>query len=159
PWPTSLPGMKPEHHVKRTCAESLCIALVLLFAVGCSGPNTTVKAGPDTGSSPTAKWEETLERVARGVVVLKVTVPREYDTEYSGSYLGTGFVVDKEQGLILSNRHLVQPGPVVAEAAFLNQDEVDLEVVYRDPVHDFGIFRYDPSKVKFTDVVEIPLAP
>jgi hypothetical protein len=30
---------------------------------------------------------------------------------------GAGFVVDKALGLILTNRHVLRPGPVVAEAA------------------------------------------
>lgn len=30
---------------------------------------------------------------------------------------------------------------------------------YRDPVHDFGFFRFDPSRVKFLNLHEIPLAP
>jgi len=31
--------------------------------------------------------------------------------------------------------------------------------IYRDPVHDFGFFRYDPSKVRMGQLAEIPLAP
>ena len=31
--------------------------------------------------------------------------------------------------------------------------------VYYDPVHDFGFMRFDPSKVQFMDLHEIPLAP
>ena len=61
----------------------------------------------------------------------------------------TGFVVDAERGLILTNRHVVTPGPVTAEATFLNREEVQLYPVYRDPVHDFGFYRYDPSKLRF----------
>jgi pro-apoptotic serine protease NMA111 len=60
----------------------------------------------------------------------------------------TGFVVDAERGLILTNRHVVMPGPVVAEAVFLNHEEVELTPVYRDPVHDFGFYRYDPAKLR-----------
>ena len=51
-------------------------------------------------------------------------------------------------GLILTNRHVVTPGPVRAEALFKNQEEVELTAVYRDPVHDFGFFRYDPDKLR-----------
>lgn len=31
--------------------------------------------------------------------------------------------------------------------------------VSSDPVHDFGFFRFDPNKVKFLDLHEIPLRP
>lgn len=36
---------------------------------------------------------------------------------------------------------------------------VSVCVFHRDPVHDFGFFRFDPSRVKFLDLHEIPLAP
>ncbi|KAI3792075.1 hypothetical protein L2E82_05945 [Cichorium intybus] len=47
-------------------------------------------------------------------------------------------------GIILTNRHVVKPGPVVVEATF---------------VHDFGFFRYDPAAIQFLSYEEIPLAP
>jgi S1-C subfamily serine protease len=31
--------------------------------------------------------------------------------------------------------------------------------VYRDPIHDFGIYRYDPAKLKFIQPAELPLYP
>ena len=34
-----------------------------------------------------------------------------------------------------------------AEGCFLNKEEVDLVPIYRDPIHDFGFFRFDPSMV------------
>jgi len=34
-----------------------------------------------------------------------------------------------------------------------------LQPIYRDPVHDFGFLRFDPSKIKFMDLVQIPLSP
>ncbi len=34
-----------------------------------------------------------------------------------------------------------------------------MQPIYRDPVHDFGFLRFDPSKIKFMDLVQIPLSP
>ena len=68
-------------------------------------------------------------------------------------------MVDAERGLILTNRHVVTPGPVTAEATFLNREEVQLYPVYRDPVHDFGIYRYDPKKLRFIKPKALPLYP
>ncbi|CAE8715703.1 unnamed protein product, partial [Polarella glacialis] len=34
-----------------------------------------------------------------------------------------------------------------------------VEVVYRDPIHDFGFFRYDPSRLRLTSAAEIVLDP
>src|SRR5580704_17685430 len=104
-------------------------------------------------------WAVTLERIASSVVSIDIDAVRAFDTEWNTTAQATGFVVDAERGLILTNRHVVTPGPVTAEATFLNREEVQLYPVYRDPVHDFGFYRYDPSKLRFITPKALPLAP
>jgi pro-apoptotic serine protease NMA111 len=104
-------------------------------------------------------WAVTLERIAPSVVSIDVDLTRAFDTEWNTTAQATGFVVDAERGLILTNRHVVTPGPVTAEATFLNREEVQLYPVYRDPVHDFGIYRYDPKKLRFIKPRALPLYP
>jgi S1-C subfamily serine protease len=104
-------------------------------------------------------WTETLERISSGVVSIRVDSTRAFDTEWNSSSQATGFVVDAKQGLILTNRHVVTPGPVVAEAVFRNNEEVRLTPVYFDPVHDFGFFRYDPSELRYIEPAALPLVP
>jgi S1-C subfamily serine protease len=106
-----------------------------------------------------SNWNETLDRIASAVVSIRIDSPRAFDTERNLSSQATGFVVDAERGLILTNRHVVTPGPVRAQAVFLNQEEVDLKPVYRDPVHDFGFYRYDPGELMFIRPAELKLAP
>lgn len=106
-----------------------------------------------------ADWSETLDRISSAVVQIRVDAPRPFDTEWENSTEATGFVVDAERGLILTNRHVVYPGPVVAEAVFQNAEEVALTPVYRDPVHDFGFFRYDPDALRHIDPVAMTLDP
>jgi S1-C subfamily serine protease len=77
----------------------------------------------------------------------------------AGSYTATGFIVDVKRGILLTNRHVVSPGPIVASAILTNYEEIDLKPIYRDPVHDFGFMQFDPSKVKFMELEEIPLSP
>ncbi|MEM6639357.1 MAG: trypsin-like peptidase domain-containing protein [Pseudomonadota bacterium] len=98
---------------------------------------------------PATVWNQTLDRISTGVVSIRVDSTRAFDTDWNQSTQATGFVVDAEKGLILTNRHVVTAGPVVAQAVFLNNEEVDLKPVYRDPVHDFGVFRYDPASLRF----------
>src|ERR1041384_1338457 len=106
-----------------------------------------------------AAWRGTLARVAESVVAIEIDQTRAFDTEWNSSAQATGFVVDAERGLILTNRHVVTPGPVTSEATFLNREEVQLYPVYRDPVHDFGFYRYDPSKLRFIKPKALPLFP
>lgn len=55
---------------------------------------------------------------------------------------------------------MVQPGPILAEAIFTQtKEEVKLIPIYRDPVHDFGFFRFNVKDVKYMKVSSIPLEP
>ncbi|MEO1593748.1 MAG: trypsin-like peptidase domain-containing protein [Pseudomonadota bacterium] len=107
----------------------------------------------------TPEWSSTIERISTGVVSIKIDSTRAFDTGWNVSSQATGFVVDAERGLILTNRHVVTPGPVVAEAVFLNNEEVSLQPVYYDPVHDFGFYRYDPATLSYIEPAELELAP
>ncbi|EFJ36348.1 hypothetical protein SELMODRAFT_165477 [Selaginella moellendorffii] len=115
--------------------------------------------GAGSSGATAEDWQKSLARVVRGVVVLRTTACRAFDTETASSGYATGFVVDKARSIILTNRHVVKPGPVVAEAIFLNREEIPVYPLYRDPVHDFGFFRFDPKSVEFMNYEEIPLAP
>ncbi|CAB4482019.1 uncharacterized protein OCT59_029483 [Rhizophagus irregularis] len=111
-------------------------------------------------SVPMSKtWENILEKSIKAIVSIKVNRVRNFDTAKSVECSATGFIVDKERGIILSNRHVLSAAPIIAQAIFRNYEEVELQPIYRDPVHDFGFFRFDPSKIKFMDLVQIPLCP
>jgi len=126
-------------------------------------PGTTPNAMPaplqTIESEESPAWTRTLERIASGVVSIQVDEVRAFDTEWNTSAQATGFVVDAKRGLILTNRHVVTPGPVTSQATFLNREEVQLYPVYRDPVHDFGLYHYDPQKLRFSKPTELPLYP
>ncbi|HMI73131.1 MAG TPA: trypsin-like peptidase domain-containing protein [Steroidobacteraceae bacterium] len=106
-----------------------------------------------------ANWAQTLERIATGVVTIQIDSTRAFDTEWNTTAQATGFVIDAKRGLILTNRHVVTSGPVTAQAIFLNREEVQLYPIYRDPIHDFGIYHYDPAKLHFIQPAELPLYP
>lgn len=60
---------------------------------------------------------------------------------------------------ILTNRHVVGAGPFWGYCIFDNHEEVDAYPVYRDPVHDFGILKFDPKAIKYMPVAALPLRP
>ncbi|MDH4310276.1 MAG: PDZ domain-containing protein [Gammaproteobacteria bacterium] len=136
----------------RAGAGRQLVRLLLLpwLAVGLAG-------GASAAESPA--WDRTIERIAPSVVTIEIDQTRAFDTEWNQSSQATGFVVDAVRGLILTNRHVVTPGPVVATAVFQNREEVELHAVYRDPVHDFGIYRYDPARLRYVQPVALPLYP
>eukprot|EP00927_Polykrikos_kofoidii_P002054 TRINITY_DN10789_c0_g1_i3.p1 TRINITY_DN10789_c0_g1~~TRINITY_DN10789_c0_g1_i3.p1 ORF type:complete len:1116 (+),score=170.30 TRINITY_DN10789_c0_g1_i3:393-3350(+) len=44
-------------------------------------------------------------------------------------------------------------------AVFDKHEELEVEVLYRDPVHDFGFFRYNPEALRLTRPAEVMLEP
>lgn len=60
---------------------------------------------------------------------------------------------------IMTNRHVVGSGPFWGYCIFDNHEEVDAYPVYRDPVHDFGILRFDPKAIKYMPVAALTLRP
>lgn len=114
---------------------------------------------PPLDNARAEDWRKALAKVVPAVVVLRTTATRAFDTEAAGASYATGFVVDKERGILLTNRHVIKPGPIVAEAMFVNREEISVFPLYRDPVHDFGFLWYDPKAVQFMEYEAIPLAP
>ena len=57
-------------------------------------------------------WRATIDRVIPSCVVIKTTQTRAMDTEEASSFSATGFVVDADRGILLTNRHVTTPGYV-----------------------------------------------
>ncbi|KAJ3179210.1 serine protease [Irineochytrium annulatum] len=163
--------------------------------------------------SSSSRWEQTLNRIIPAIVSIRLISVRNFgearsveltlemcrglvdvgrsmwatgawiDTDHMGASQASGFIVDKTRGIILSNRHVVHPGPILAEGIFSeSKEEIKLVPIYRDPgehgarvsltsvfdgwtdagiltVHDFGFFKFEVSEIKYMKLVEIPLNP
>ncbi|OAA61487.1 Peptidase cysteine/serine, trypsin-like protein [Cordyceps fumosorosea ARSEF 2679] len=105
------------------------------------------------------EWQDTIQKVVRNVVAIRFCQTCSFDTDPALTSEATGFVVDSERGYIMTNRHVVGSGPFWGHCVFDNHEEVDCYPVYRDPVHDFGILRYDPKAIKYMQVDGLDLTP
>jgi pro-apoptotic serine protease NMA111 len=123
-----------------------CIILMCLLVSSCSP------------SSTDDSWDATVKLVSSGVVSIQMDVPVSFDGKWNSSSYATGFIVDAKRGIILTNRHVVTPGPITAKAILINDEEIDLTPLYFDPVHDFGFYRYDPSQIKYLKPHEFELS-
>lgn len=141
----------------------LLAALVLALSLQLSPASPTALAADPPAveglEGQSRSWQAVLEQVVPAVVSIRVTAVRDFDTEGAGISQGTGFIVDAERGLVLTNRHMVHAGPVLAEAVLLNNEEIELQPIYRDPVHDFGFYRFDPADVRHMEITELKLDP
>jgi len=104
-------------------------------------------------------WNEAISKVSTGIVNIQYDVPVSFDGKWNGSSYATGFIVDAKRGIILSNRHVVTPGPTTAKGILFNNEEIELTPLYIDPVHDFGFFSYDPKQIKYFTPNSILLSP
>ncbi|KAI0022639.1 Pro-apoptotic serine protease NMA111 [Xylariomycetidae sp. FL0641] len=114
---------------------------------------------PAPPTADTAEWQATIEKVVRNVVSIRFCQTCSFDTDAACASEATGFVVDAEKGYILTNRHVVGAGPFWGYVVFDNHEEVDAYPIYRDPVHDFGILRFDPKAIKYMPVESLSLRP
>jgi S1-C subfamily serine protease len=141
-----------------------------------SGGPTDSAGRAEAEEEEDGRWSEVVKRCSKAVVVIRCARVRAFDAcdarfgvppplppdalavaptcisaalKAPSITIGhaTGFVVDRRRGLILTNRHVVTDGPVTADAIFLSKEEVALTPFYRDPVHDFAFFRFNPNQV------------
>lgn len=157
------------------------------FVSSCSAknPGSTGKAcdnfavSPPVSSYPSLDVPGLYERIARNVVRLEVSFTASFDLQRQTSGNATGFVVDKALGyvvaygvwlryadtsrctrrLILTNRHVVGPGPFWGHAVFYDERVVRCYPRYYDPVHDFGFLQYDPRVLGDLHVDGLDLSP
>eukprot|EP00746_Dinoflagellata_sp_MGD_P007519 gnl/MRDRNA2_/MRDRNA2_114895_c0_seq1.p1 gnl/MRDRNA2_/MRDRNA2_114895_c0~~gnl/MRDRNA2_/MRDRNA2_114895_c0_seq1.p1 ORF type:complete len:1015 (+),score=234.60 gnl/MRDRNA2_/MRDRNA2_114895_c0_seq1:82-3126(+) len=125
-------------------------------------PKGKRQRGNSMGTVGFDAWSEVIDAVKPAVVELRVTVVRSFQDDTAGAHGGTGFVVDAERGLIVTNRHVASAGPCRGVATFVGfsaMEEVPVSLAYLDPTHDFAILRFDPKLLKRTPHVQIPLAP
>ncbi|KAJ3085914.1 hypothetical protein HK102_013689 [Quaeritorhiza haematococci] len=125
-------------------------------------PTTPASASslvPEYPESHQPRWQKTIEKAVPAIVSIRFSQVSAFDTEGPDTSEASGFVVDAKNGIILTNRHVTCAGPFVGEAVFHDHEEVDVTPIYRDPIHDFGFLRFDPSKIRYMPVTEVPLAP
>ncbi|CAH6719920.1 pro-apoptotic serine protease Nma111p [[Candida] jaroonii] len=105
------------------------------------------------------KWQKTITKVVKAVVSIQFSQISNFDTETSLVSEATGFVVDRDRGIILTNRHVVGPGPFCGYAVFDNHEEAVVKPVYRDPIHDFGFLQFNPRDIKHMELSQLELYP
>lgn len=106
-----------------------------------------------------AQWQTTISKVVSSVVSIHFSQVAPFDCDSALVSEATGFVVDSELGIILTNRHVVGAGPFVGYAVFDNHEECDVIPIYRDPVHDFGFLKFDPKISNICKFAHLNLSP
>lgn len=103
---------------------------------------------------------ESLEKVIAdaNLYTVKIDVSTEMpfiEDSWYGS--GTGFLVDKKTGLILTNKHVSSQSPSLIDINFKGEDYLEGTIVYVDPIFDIALITTNPSLIP-DFAVNAPLA-
>jgi len=99
-------------------------------------------------AEPASKY---VARASDAVVMIKAHLAYgllEDDDPY-GRWTGTGFLIDREKGWIMTNAHVSGYGPTQLRVRFEDQKSfTDAERVFVDSKHDVAVIQVDPALVK-----------
>jgi serine protease Do len=78
-------------------------------------------------------------------ILTRIEIP--FKGEEKGASTGTGFLIDKKRGWILTNAHVAALSPSVSKIAFYEQDYQPAEKVYVDKYLDIAILKVSPNGI------------
>jgi serine protease Do len=81
-------------------------------------------------------------------VKVRSSVEYPFGSDTRGSFSGTGFLVDRKSGYILTNAHVASRSPSKLTVNFKSGNPIRAEKVYVDRVVDIAVIKIDPSKIE-----------
>lgn len=120
-----------------------------------NGP-AAIQPAAEEDASP--KRKRVLDQVRRGVVVIETKTYASTESEKRTAWSGSGFIIDKENGIIATNRHVAGDLTVSTYTVkFANGTTAEATLAYFDPLYDFAFLKVDPTKLP-KDVVALELS-
>lgn len=102
-----------------------------------------------------ATLTDILEKANRYTVKIENSIEKPFMGDgYGGS--GTGFLVNKEKGLIVTNAHVSGQSPAINRINFKNENPISAKQVYIDKELDFTILYVNPELIP-KDAIEAEL--
>ena len=109
-----------------------------------------VKANP----APTP--EQILADASRYTVKVQVLTEIGLNQDAGGSASGTGFLIDKKRGWLLTNAHVATRSPSTIRVSFRNGEEFEAKRIHVDPLIDLAVLVVPTDKIP-SDAVEASL--
>ncbi len=114
---------------------------------------STIHAQPTLGKEPFK--QVVIDKAKKAVVTINAGASLSAYEDKIGAWTGTGFMINKQQGLLLTNAHVV--GRAVMGhyyVIFHNGKQADAQLVYYDPWLDYAFMKIDPKDMP-NDVEEV----
>lgn len=113
----------------------------------------------------TNTWDKIARKIVLAIINIQVTRSYFFDTMKSSEDRAIEFVVNKKLDLICTNAHVLSSASLSARATFFEWESfepdaanVNLFIIYTDPVHDFAFARYNTKDLKIDDIKSVQLS-
>ena len=97
--------------------------------------------------APIALANDVIEAAGRYTVKITTAVDYAFGSERKGTWRGSGFLVDRERGWILTNAHVAGKSPSTVRVSFKDRPYAKVEKVYVDNQLDLAVLRVDPANI------------
>lgn len=95
----------------------------------------------------TNRDEATFTEAAKYTVKILTRINYPFIEDSKLSSIGTGFLINREKGLILTNAHVVGRSRSQIKAMFKDEEYQKVKKLYVDPVLDLAIIQYPKNKI------------
>ena len=108
-------------------------------------------------ATPPPTSEEILADASRYTVKVQVLTEIGLNQDDAGAASGTGFLIDKKRGWLLTNAHVATRSPSTIRVSFRNGEEFEAKRIHVDPLIDLAVLVIPKDKIP-SDAVEASLA-
>ena len=89
-------------------------------------------------ATPAPTPEQILADASRYTVKVQVLNEIALNQDDGGASMGTGFLINKKRGWLLTNAHVATRSPSTIKVSFRNGEEFEAKRIHVDPVIDLG---------------------
>lgn len=109
-----------------------------------------VVGSSSSSTSSSSPWPpEVVRALKKTVVNIDLATPVALVDDKRTAATGTGFVVDAERGLVVTNRHISTVSPTVYQVRFNDGSFAPARCVYYDVAQDFAVLKVDPEETTY----------
>ena len=108
-------------------------------------------------ATPAPTPEQILADASRYTVKVSVLTEIGLNQDAGGASSGTGFLIDKERGWLLTNAHVATRSPSTIKVSFRRGEEFEAKRIHVDPLIDLAVLVIHTDKIP-SDAVEASLS-
>jgi serine protease Do len=108
-------------------------------------------------ANPAPTPEQILADASRYTVKIQVLTEIGLNQDNGGAAMGTGFLIDKKRGWLLTNAHVATRSPSTIKVSFRNGEEFEAKRIHVDPLIDLAVLAIPIDKIP-SGAVEASLA-